>query len=394
MCNRNPDAFQGAIRFQNQTMSIQQVITINHIGKEAMYYLSDRIQAIPGVIDVVPTRNVEQTGRSFVIVNKDNVERVLETLLKKFNQCYADVVPDDARPKSDQYTGLPPEIGTARSEGFSEGDNLWMTNSTRSYMSFSVISTQTGKSNDKQYLDQTRWETPTGASTITNNVHKATQPTENQTFASYAAAAGAVSSDQMSGITDSELLPRDLRHEELNLKIASLEAIMRALCAQVQTLTSQTQVNVEILQTPRNPSQQQEKRQDIKSTRRRARRSDDQTANLVAEEGSQKSAPPMKIVAQRGTITPTPQIMSRSAHQERRNLSRDNPILAQQPNNNTRIHVLPENVMSAGRSIQLTVTQRLEIAQTKWRKVLNPNATPAALAVNRFTQLNTQICEK
>jgi hypothetical protein len=38
-------------------------VVINFISKEAMYYLTDRIQVIPGVIDVVPTRTVGKTGR-------------------------------------------------------------------------------------------------------------------------------------------------------------------------------------------------------------------------------------------------------------------------------------------------------------------------------------------
>jgi hypothetical protein len=239
MRNRNPEVFQGAIRFQNHTISIQHVIAINHIGKEAMYYLSDRIQAISGVLDVVPTRKGEETGRYFVIVNKDDVHRVREKLLKKFNLWYADAVPEDAQPKPEQYAGQAPEIATARSDGFSEGDNLWMTNSTRSFLSFSATSMQsTSNTDDEQYLDQTYWELPPEASTKSNAVDRAAQASmENKKFASYTSAAGAAaSSDQMSGITDSEPSPRDVQHEELNLKIASLEAIVMALCAQVQAL--------------------------------------------------------------------------------------------------------------------------------------------------------------
>ena len=46
MRRRNPDALQGAIRYQNHLLSTQHVIVINNIGTEAMYYLSDRIRAI------------------------------------------------------------------------------------------------------------------------------------------------------------------------------------------------------------------------------------------------------------------------------------------------------------------------------------------------------------
>ena len=41
------------------------------------------------------------------------------------------------------------------------------------------------------------------------------------------------------------------------------------------------------------------------------------------------------------------------------------------------------------KAIRLNALQRLEIAQTEWRKVLNPNATPGAPAVNRAIVLST-----
>jgi hypothetical protein len=63
MRRRNPDAFQGAIHYQIHLLSKQHIVVINFISKEAMYYLTDRIQVIPGVIDVVPTRTVGKTGR-------------------------------------------------------------------------------------------------------------------------------------------------------------------------------------------------------------------------------------------------------------------------------------------------------------------------------------------
>jgi exonuclease III len=61
-----------------------------------------------------------------------------------------------------------------------------------------------------------------------------------------------------------------------------------------------------------------------------------------------------------------------------------------QPNDNTSVRIQLTNAISASRSTRLTATQRLEIAQVEWRKVLNPNATPGIPAVNRNTQLNTQ----
>lgn len=64
-----------------------------------------------------------------------------------------------------------------------------------------------------------------------------------------------------------------------------------ALCAQVQTLTAQSQLTDAPQSSPRDPSQHQEKRRDTKSSPRKAKRTHDQTTDSVAEEGSQESVP-------------------------------------------------------------------------------------------------------
>ena len=288
MRRRNPEAFQGAIRYQNHLLSNQYVIVIDCVGKEAMYYISDRIKAISGVIDVVPARKVESTGRYLIIVNKENIQNVRNKLSKKFDQWYNEVVPDDAKPKPEQYGGIP-EIRTPRSDGFSEGDHSWMTNSTKSFMSFSVASMpSTGTAGEAdQDLDRA-WEIPAATSESTNDKVPHTRSTRT-TYTSYAAATAG--SDQVSGITDSEPSPRDVKHEELSLKIASLEAMIIALCAQVQALTPQS---TQFIDSPpsktRDLCQHQENRQDTKSSPRKSKRTHDQSADSVAEEGSQESA--------------------------------------------------------------------------------------------------------
>jgi hypothetical protein len=90
----------------------------------------------------------------------------------------------------------------------------------------------------------------------------------------------------MSGITESEPSPRDVRHEELSLKIASLEAMIMALCT-----AAQAQTNDSPQSTQRDPTQHQEKRRDTRVSPRKSKRTHDQTADSVAEEGSQESVP-------------------------------------------------------------------------------------------------------
>jgi hypothetical protein len=64
------------------------------------------------------------------------------------------------------------------------------------------------------------------------------------------------------------------------------------LCAQVQALTSSSQPTTAVtLAVTRDPLKTQDKRQNTNSTPRKQKRSHDQTADLVTEEGSQQSAP-------------------------------------------------------------------------------------------------------
>lgn len=48
MRQKNPDAFQGAIRYQKHIIANWHMVMINHLGMDAMNYLTDCIQILPG----------------------------------------------------------------------------------------------------------------------------------------------------------------------------------------------------------------------------------------------------------------------------------------------------------------------------------------------------------
>jgi hypothetical protein len=117
MRRRNPDAFQGAIRYQNHLLANQHVVMINYLGADAMYYLSDRIQAMPGVQDVIPTKKVDQNGKFYVLVHKNDANTVRQSLQKQFAEWFRDIVPEDANRKKDnlrvrQLCQIPRQMGT------------------------------------------------------------------------------------------------------------------------------------------------------------------------------------------------------------------------------------------------------------------------------------------
>ena len=278
MRRRNPDAFQGAIRFQNHILANQHVVMINHIGAEAMYYLSDRIQAIPGVKDVIPTKKVDQTGKFYVLVDKKAESAVRMSLKNQFNGWIREVVPEDAKPKAGHFDG-PPEVGSPRSDGYSSGENSHMTASTKSFMMFSVASMEQSTNEEDQYLDKA-WEQrteETSQSTTSSSIHRRT----GTTYASYAAA---TVSDQVSGMTETEP-SRDQKHEELSNKIAHLESMIAQLCQQVQSLTNRPPpCNDDFLQP-------EGKRTDRKVSPMKHKKAQQYSAFSCAEEGTHESAP-------------------------------------------------------------------------------------------------------
>lgn len=79
-------------------------------GRYPMYYLRDRIQAISGLQDVIPTKKVSQeNGKFYVLVNKAEESKVRQSLQNQCERWYWDDVPDDATPQDGHFEG-PPEV--------------------------------------------------------------------------------------------------------------------------------------------------------------------------------------------------------------------------------------------------------------------------------------------
>ena len=280
MRRRNPEAFQGAIRYQNHILANQHVVMINHLGTEAMYYLTDRIQSISGVKDVIPTKKVSQNGKFYVLVDKKAETSVRTALQKCFDEWYSEVVPEDAKPKVGQFEGLP-AVGIPRSEGdgYSSGENSRMTASTKSFLQYSVASMEQSTNEDVQYLDSA-WEHKTVETPQTTSTSSSIHRPIGTSYASYAAA---TVSDQVSGMTETEP-SRDQQHEELHNKIAHLEAMIVQLCHQVQSLTNQS-IHQDEYPQPVG------KRLDRKESPRKHKQAQQYTAPSSAEEGTQEPAP-------------------------------------------------------------------------------------------------------
>ena len=287
MRRRNPDAFQGAIRYQNHILATQHVVMINHIGSDAMYYLSDRIQAIPGVLDVIPTKKVSHNGKFYVLVHKNEESKVRKALQQQFDEWYRDVVPEDAKPRDGKFEGSP-EVPTPRTDGYSSGEHSWLTTSTKSFMEYSVTSMTTNTTNGdtEQFLDRAWDNRPRAEVPPSTNQTQFRKPSSSERM--YASYAAATVSDQMSGMTESDT-PRDIIHEELRNKIASLEAMIERLCHQVQVLTNTT---VHQQSADQDGSfDHREKRLDRKDSPRKHKQSQKYSASSGIAEDTNEPAP-------------------------------------------------------------------------------------------------------
>jgi hypothetical protein len=288
MRRRNPDAFQGAIRYQNHILANQRVVMIHNLGMDAMYYLTDRIQAIAGVQDVIPTKKVSQNGKFYVLVTKAEENKVRQSLQTQFDGWYHEVVPDDAKPQDGQFEG-PPGLLSGRPDGYSSGENSWMTTSTKSFMEYSVASMESTTSNeDGSRLDRA-WDNRTAETTQSTTQTLAHRRSSERTYASYAAA---TVSDQVSGMTESDT-PRDVRHEELTNKIATLEAMIERLCHQVQALTKSAEQQQRSPDPEDTANQHRGKRTDRKDSPRKHKQHQQHSAPSGIEEDMTEPAAPM-----------------------------------------------------------------------------------------------------
>lgn len=287
MRRRNPDAFQGAIRYQNHVLANQHVVMINHIGTDAMYYLSDRIQAISGVLDVIPTKKVSHNGKFYVLVQKNEEGKVRKALQQHFDEWYRDVVPEDAKPHDGKFEG-PPEVPNPRTDGYSSGEQSWLTTSTKSFMEYSVSSMTTTSTTNEDFelrLDKAWDNRPSAEGPSSKNQTQFSKSSSERTYESYAAA---TVSDQMSGMTESDT-PRDILHEELRNKIATLEAMIERLCHQVQVLTNATAHQQSADQD--GSVDHREKRLDRKESPRKHKQSQKYSASSGIAEDTNEPAP-------------------------------------------------------------------------------------------------------
>ena len=80
MRSKHSEAYSRILLQQSKMIADQHVIIIQHISPDSMYYLSDRITSVDGVIDLIEAPNSKVLGRYQVLVHKDDFHHVRKTI--------------------------------------------------------------------------------------------------------------------------------------------------------------------------------------------------------------------------------------------------------------------------------------------------------------------------
>ena len=139
MRSKHPDAYARILSQQSRMIADQHVIVMQYITPDTMYYLTDRIAAIDGVIDLLEVTNGEEIGKYRVLVHKDDFHKARKSLQANLPTWYAECVPDDAKPTQDRFPGTP-EVAPIMSDGYSSREDSYYSSSVNTALSYDSVS--------------------------------------------------------------------------------------------------------------------------------------------------------------------------------------------------------------------------------------------------------------
>ena len=135
MKTKNPKAFINVLKYQSTTIASNYTIVLQNIGTDAMYYLSDYIRSVDGVLDLMPARTVDTNGNYRVLVHKDNFRPVRRVLMQQIPEWFELHVAPDARPRDGAFPG-DPGVASIADDGYSSGDDSYMNLSINTALSY------------------------------------------------------------------------------------------------------------------------------------------------------------------------------------------------------------------------------------------------------------------
>jgi hypothetical protein len=133
--SKNTEAYVRFIRQQSRILASHHVIILQNIGPDAMFYLVDHIQALPGVMDVTPSKTVENNGNYRILVQQAQFNKLRRSLMKNLTQWYSQHVPTEALPREGLYPGIP-RVAPLMEDGYSSGEDSYMATSIATAFAF------------------------------------------------------------------------------------------------------------------------------------------------------------------------------------------------------------------------------------------------------------------
>jgi hypothetical protein len=195
MRNKHPDAFIKLIKAQTQLLAKNRVINLNHIGTEAMYYMSDHIQSVMGVQALLPTKYTD-LGQYKVLVTEKDFKKVREHFQKYLIPWYDQYVEPDARNPESRYPG-PPAVASIDADDYSEDEKSYMTVSVNTALSMtSVLSDDSSpeSSGIPAHVAPRKWADV--ASDMSNHSSSSKKDTSNAVFSDASELISALSTSQ------------------------------------------------------------------------------------------------------------------------------------------------------------------------------------------------------
>jgi hypothetical protein len=124
MRDKHPEAFVRIVCQQTHLLSELHTIVIANVGSQVMFYLHDRIAAVPGVRDIMSHPSVKSDGKYRIQIHKDDFKLVQANLMIKISDWYDQHVPPDAQASINDYPGTP-EVMPIPSDGYSSGEESY-----------------------------------------------------------------------------------------------------------------------------------------------------------------------------------------------------------------------------------------------------------------------------
>jgi hypothetical protein len=137
MRNKFPDGFAKAIKYQTQMLTSTMVIVLQYLHPDMMFHIDELIKAINGVIDIMPDKNVLITGKYRVQVSEDKFKTARDLLIRFLPAWCEEHIPVDAYPNPNPFPETP-KVQPIHNDGFSSGENSWMSMSNASFLSMDL----------------------------------------------------------------------------------------------------------------------------------------------------------------------------------------------------------------------------------------------------------------